>query len=206
LVGALIRNRRFHIRNDAIARKEYLDIGCGPRTHNSYINLDYAWRPGIDICWDVTKGLPLPNESVRGVFTEHCLEHLPFMAVDGVLADCWRVLKPGGTIRVIVPDGELYLRRYCGSLAGETTSSLPYADGDRYQGLYSPMMSVNRIFRSHGHQFIYDFDTLRQLLLKNGFIDVQKEQCGSGRDRELLIDTEARAVESLYVEASKPGC
>ena len=65
------------------------------------------------------------------------------------------------------------------------------------------MMSVNRIFRGHGHLFIYDFDTLAKMLHKHGFQDVRKEQFLRGRDPRLLIDMEWRAVESLYVEASK---
>jgi hypothetical protein len=66
-------------------------------------------------------------------------------------------------------------------------------------------MSVNRIFRSHGHLFIHDFDILRQLLELNQFVDVKRESYGVGRDPKLLIDTASREVESLYVEASKPS-
>jgi hypothetical protein len=45
------------------------------------INLDYHWRPGIDICCDITRGLPLPDTYVRGIFSEHCIEHISFEAV-----------------------------------------------------------------------------------------------------------------------------
>ena len=66
-------------------------------------------------------------------------------------------------------------------------------------------MRVNRIFREHGHLFIYDFDTMRQLMERNGFVSIKKETYRSGRLPALLRDTEHRAHESLYVEASKPG-
>lgn len=181
-----------------------MDLGCGPNTNANVINLDYIWRPEVDICWDVTQGLPLRSQTIKGIFTEHCLEHLPFEAVDYVLSECWRVLRPGGNIRIVVPDGELYLTRYTRIIEGETGIKLPYSEEDSYEGLYSPIMSVNRIFRAHGHLFIYDFDTLQQLLAKNGFINIEKTTFRSGRNPKLLLDMEFRAVESLYLEAAKP--
>lgn len=206
LVAALLRNRSFLVRRERVRHKEYLDLGCGPNTHSHTVNLDYRWHPEIDISWDITRGaLPLASESMKGIFTEHCLEHIPFEAVDHVLAECWRVLRPRGTIRIVVPDGELYLSRYTRIVAGERGVALPYAEEDRYGEIYSPIMSVNRIFRGHGHLFIYDFDTFRQLLAKNGFCDIARASFGSGRDHQLLLDTASRAVESLYVEASRPG-
>jgi hypothetical protein len=65
-------------------------------------------------------------------------------------------------------------------------------------------MSVNRIFREHGHLFIYDFATLAQLLARRGFTAIRREQFRSGRDPQLLIDSEHRAHESLYLEAQRP--
>ena len=203
-IAAIIRNRRSHLKRANVTHKDYLDVGCGHNTHVDFINLDYEWRPDIDICWDITKGIPLRQSSVQGIFTEHCLEHLPFTSVDFVIGEFRRVLKSKGSVRIVVPDGELYLTKYSDIIHNASETKLPYAEGDIYQGLYSPIMSVNRIFRSHGHKFIYDFDTLRLLLEKNGFIDIKKESFHSGRDSRLIIDTESRAVESLYIEASKP--
>lgn len=204
VIGSTIRNRPWFISKNQIHSKEYLNVGCGPNTHAHFINLDYGWHPGIDICWDITKGLPLQSSAVKGLFTEHCLEHLPFDAIDYVLAECYRVIKPAGSLRIVVPDGELYLTRYTDIVRGQPSDTLPYAESDRDSGIYSPIVSVNRVFRAHGHLFIYDFDTLRQLLEKHGFIDIRKERYKSGRDPHLLVDTESRAVESLYVEASVP--
>lgn len=203
MIAPLLRNRHFQIDKE-VEQKEYLDVGCGPNTHDHFINLDYSWHPNIDICWDVTKGLPLNDSSVKGIYTEHCLEHLSFEDVYSLLNEFYRVLKPKGTIRIIVPDGELYLERYTKIVNGNNDISLPYSKSDVYNEIYSPIMSVNRIFRSHGHEFIYDFDTFRQLLERNEFVRVEKEKYQSGRDPKLLLDTESRAVESLYVEATKP--
>lgn len=202
-VSRLIRNRAFQLRRLNLYQNDYLDIGCGPNTHTNYINLDYIWHPQIDICWDITKGLPLPNDSIRGIFTEHTLEHISFDAADFVLRECYRILKPGGTLRIIVPDGQLYLSRYTDIVRNKSTIALPYSQNDFRLGLYSPIMSVNRIFYDHGHKFIYDFHTLHLLLEKNHFVSVEQETYNNGRDTKLLIDTKARSIESLYVEASK---
>lgn len=192
LLGALVRNRRWLQR---IPLADYLNIGCGPNARIGYINMDYRWRPG-QVCWDATRRLPLGDHSLKGVYTEHCLEHLPFQSIAPILAEIKRVLRPGGTVRIVVPDAELYVRRY---ISGEP---MPYAEFDKEHGVYSPMMSINRIFRAHGHLYSYDFSTLSKLMENAGFLRISKEGFMSGRDSHLLIDSESRRIESLYVEAA----
>ena len=77
---------------------------------------------------------------------------------------------------------------------------MPY---EREEGYPTPMSRINGIFRNHGHQFIYDFETFKYLLVKTGFKDIKKESFGHGRDPRLLIDQQMRADESLYVEATR---
>jgi hypothetical protein len=67
----------------------------------------------------------------------------------------------------------------------------------------TPMISINRIARSHGHLFMYDFETFKHLLEEVGFKDVKKEGFRTGRDPKLLVDSELRRDESLYVEATR---
>ncbi|ATQ69762.1 MULTISPECIES: class I SAM-dependent methyltransferase [Methylosinus] len=205
LVGPAIRKRA--VRNSAALANEtkrggYLDIGCGANALPDFCNLDYRWAPGVDICWDVTHGLPFPNEFFAGVFTEHMLEHLAFADALALLAETRRVLRAGGTLRVVVPDGELYLSEYAKHLAGGA-SSMPYAEYDAANFPFvTPIISVNRIFREHGHQFIWDHETLRLALLGAGFAKVEKRAFGEGADPKLLCDSPSRRLESLYVEAS----
>jgi predicted SAM-dependent methyltransferase len=195
-----IRGRRFHISRGALRGKGYLNIGCGPYPAPGFINLDYSWSPGIDICWDITRGLPLDDASLRGVFTEHCVEHIPFEACRLVLRECARVLGPGGTLRIAVPDAELYLDLYQRAKAGEEVS-FPY----QRAGDVTPLVSVNRVFRDHGHLFAYDEQTLGALLREVGFVDVRRVGFREGRDPTLLIDRDERRVESLYMEGSTRG-
>lgn len=203
-ISHVLRNRPFHIRRKGIAGREYLDIGCGPNTTADVIGLDFQWRPGVDICWDVTRGIPLADDSLKGVFTEHCIEHVPLRGGVEMLRDCYRVLRPGGTVRVVTPDAGLYAQEYTRIAAGGD-GSMPRAGREGFLGIITPMMSVNRVFNQFGHRFVYDFETMAAYLTHIGFVDVRRAEFGVGRDPALLRDTEWRRAGSLYVEASKPS-
>jgi predicted SAM-dependent methyltransferase len=199
-VSRLIRGRRLFMRRRT--RGLVLDVGCGPNARSSNLNLDFHWRPGVDICCDITRALPLEDDYVSGVFTEHCLEHIGFTAGLEVLREFHRVMQPGSYVRIIVPDFEIYLDEYL-RFRNTGAASMPYAADDAIAGIYSPMLSMNRIFRGHGHQFIYDFATLSAMLRHAGFVDIAKRRLGESHDQRLLLDSPERAVESLYVEARK---
>lgn len=198
VIAKLVRGKKTFFRNKRINNIEYLNIGCGPNPNQSFVNLDYNWTPEIDICWDLNNGtLPFKDNSFIGIFSEHCFEHISLEKFKMNMLDVYRILKPNGTLRLIMPDGELYLDIYQKRKQG-SNQKMPYE-----HGYISPMHRINGIFRSHGHLFIYDFETLNIILKEIGFKNVVKEAYLSGRDKNLLIDTESRAIESLYVEAVK---
>ena len=209
LIGHLIRNRRFQLARPRVRDCAYLDIGCGPNTHGHLINLDFLWHPGVDVCWDIRRGLPFADGSLRGVFSEHCLEHFSLPPALELLREIRRVLAPGGTVRLVVPDGELYLRTYASQLGGDRSRAFPYQASEEKNALWTPMMSVNRIFYQDrespfGHRTIHDFPLLAALLRAGGFENITRRSFGEGRDPRLLIDTPDRRCESLYVEATAP--
>ncbi len=198
-IGSITRNRRLF--SGAYRTGCYLNLGCGPWVDSRYVNIDYNWRPNIDLCWDVTRGLPFSDGYCGGIYTEHMLEHLTFHEARAVLRECNRVLMPGALLRVIVPDGEIYLREYVKHLDG-TGSKIPYQEEDRseYNGA-TAIYSVNRIFRYHGHRFIWDAEAMSAALREAGFTDVAKKSFRVGDDATLLLDSPSRAAESLYIEA-----
>jgi predicted SAM-dependent methyltransferase len=159
------------------------------------VNLDYLWVPGIDLCWDITKGIPLPDHSLQGIYSEHCLEHLEKSVTKEVLRDFRRLLKSAGTVRLVVPNAELYIDLYVRARNGEVVN-FPYVEGNCL-----PIDPLNRIFRDHGHRYAYDYCSMRELILSSGFYNVIKASFKSGRDPKLLVDSPERAIESLYVEA-----
>ena len=200
----ILRNKMFQLNKLKESKKKYLNVGCGPNINQNYINLDYLWVPGVDVCWDITKGIPLESESMEGIFTEHCLEHISFSQCKDAINDFYRILQPKGVVRIILPDAELYLDLYEQSKNGKNVE-FPYVSDTEKKNNFTPIMSVNRIFRDHGHLFAYDAETLAVLLKNAGFINIKKESYMSGRCSELLIDTESRKIESLYIEAEKPA-
>lgn len=197
IVSALVRNRRLLISRK---KRDYINIGCGRNTFEAFYNLDYTWYRGIDACWDISRGLPFPDQSFRGCFSEHCLEHVSLPVFRHVIADVYRVLRPGGCFRLIVPDAEIYLRGYIAELNGDIVN-IPYRN---FLDEKTALMSVNRIFREHGHQYAWDFRTIEIHLAEAGFVHIRKLKYMEGRESKLLIDIESRAIESLYVEAVKP--
>lgn len=210
LVGRLIRNRRFQLDRPRVRQLRYLDIGCGPNAHPQLINLDFLWHPAVDLCWDIRRGLPFRDGSLQGVFSEHCLEHFSLPAVEALLCEIRRVLAPGATVRLVVPDGELYLTTYVRQLQGEASPPFPYQETEQQEALWTPIMSVNRVFyqdrdSAFGHRIIYDFQLFKVLLEKHGFAAIQRCRFGEGRDLQLVVDAPSRRCESLYVEASVPA-
>lgn len=215
LKRAAIGFRSFVLRGRYVNRQKlesvsYLNVGSGRNALPEFMNLDFTLWPGVDVCWDLRKPLPFDDGSFKGVFTEHCLEHLEYSECIKVLGEFFRVLKSGCIVRVIVPDGGLYLTLYARAQSGEKVN-FPYVGEAGKNDLisdsmvsFTPMMAVNRIFRSYGHRFAYDFETMASLLKHVGFVDVSHCDFRVGGNESLLVDSEYRAPQSLYVEAVKP--
>lgn len=194
----LVRGKKFLVSKNILTKSSYLNIGCGSNVVSNFINLDYEWRPGIDICWDITKRLPLEDSSILGIFSEHCLEHIPFQSAIFHLGECYRILKPNGTMRLIVPDTEKYIDIYVQKKLGKDIE-FPY----QTESEKTPIMSLNRVFRNHGHCYAYDYETLVELIKNSGFSSVTKVDFRKGEESDLFLDSEWRAVESIYLEIKK---
>ena len=202
LVTPLVRNSRLQRLPQP---GSYVNIGAGRMPMPGFYNVDYLYTDRTHLTWDIRRPLPIGTGTIAGIFTEHCLEHLSLEDTDRALAEFLRILQPGASIRNVVPDAELNKRRYVALLDDPAGAALPYADGDAFDGLYTPAMSINRIMHKDGHLFVPDYATYEVLLLRNGFERPAREALGKGRDARLLIDQPERAVESLYVEATKPA-
>jgi SAM-dependent methyltransferase len=65
---------------------------------------------------DLRKGIPYPHAAFDVVYHSHLLEHFSKESAPVFLRECHRVLKPGGVIRVVVPDLEVIVRLYLEAL------------------------------------------------------------------------------------------
>ena len=92
--------------------KSYLNLGCGNKFHPAWTNVDVVARGNSVIGHDLRKGISFPDGKFDVVYHSHLLEHFPRAQALPFLRECYRVLKPGGIIRVAVPDLERIARVY----------------------------------------------------------------------------------------------
>jgi predicted SAM-dependent methyltransferase len=108
----------------------YLNLGCGGRFHPDWINIDVSSNDSHIIQHDLSRGIPLPDASCRVVYHAAVLEHFRQPDVLAFLQECLRVLKPGGIIRIGVPDLEqlcrLYLQKLETAQSGDETAAHDY--------------------------------------------------------------------------------
>ena len=91
-----------------------VNLACGTvfvSGHN-WINLDYvSSSPAVQQA-NLLSRLPIGDNSADLVYSSHFLEHIPHDKVDSFLLECWRILKPGGVLRLVVPELENLCRTY----------------------------------------------------------------------------------------------
>ena len=88
------------------------NLGCGSQICPDWINIDLVRTgPGV-VAHDLSTGIPLPDASCEVVYHSHVLEHLRRPDARFFMRECFRVLKPGGILRVAVPDLEQICRQY----------------------------------------------------------------------------------------------
>jgi SAM-dependent methyltransferase len=79
---------------------------------------------------DITKGLPFADNHFDGVYHSHVLEHLEPSDGEKLLDECYRVLRPGGVLRIVVPNLEqiatLYLNYHREAWAGDEGAAINY--------------------------------------------------------------------------------
>lgn len=137
---------------------------------------------------DLAYGIPLQDASADFVFTSHFLEHLFPQDAAFILKEAHRVLKPGGLIRVSVPD-----LKYAVSL---------YAAGEKRKMLDNYFFVDNMSSFLARHKYMYDFELLSELLGKAGFKNVSQKTFKSGNVPD-LEQLDIYPEDSLFVEAER---
>jgi predicted SAM-dependent methyltransferase len=104
----------------------WLNLGgrrdCHPHPqYLNYVSVDAGPAAEFTIQHDLSQPVPLPAGSADRVLSEHFLEHLGVAVIASVLADCHRLLKPGGVARFATPDYEHPQERYCLKLGRDPT-------------------------------------------------------------------------------------
>ncbi len=102
---------------ESIKARRFYNIGAGSFRHPCWTNIDnrsdwYGNVFGVDsngIEYDLLSGEPIPvaDGSAELVYTSHTIEHLDDACVQHLFNESYRILKPGGTFRIICPDIDL---------------------------------------------------------------------------------------------------
>lgn len=181
---------------------------------------------------DVTRGMPFSSDSIDVVYHSHMLEHLDRDVAERFLIEVKRVLRPGGTHRIVVPDFEQACRAYLAHVSTCETSPDESSDHDSYIARLleqsvrieahgtSQQRSLRRLVenlvlgdarrRGETHQWMYDRISLSEKLTSTGHREVLVQDYNSSRipnwnEYALDLDEEGNQYKpgSLYVEALK---
>jgi predicted SAM-dependent methyltransferase len=179
----------------------YLNLGSGPRGSSDvhWLNVDAYPDVNVHHSMDFNRPFPFPPNSFDGIFCEHVVEHFDLEQGSELFRRCLHVLRPGGAMRIIVPDGEKVMRTYF-EKPEELISRRQAETG-------CAMEAVNSYFRRrYEHQCLYDFELLQHQLEAAGFDRVVRVWFRTGEAvSALLLDEPKYEWEGLYVEASEPA-
>jgi predicted SAM-dependent methyltransferase len=137
---------------------------------------------------DLSQSIPLFDGVADYIYSSHFLEHLFRQDGKQLLEESFRALKPGGTIRIVVPDLAYALSLYS---AGEKQKMLLdnffVEDDDSYYAR---------------HKYMYDFSMLEDALKNAGFQNIRRCEFRQGLTPD-LDKLDNRPDESLFVEATR---
>lgn len=217
-------------RLDAIASKNRIitlpngfakyHLGCGPTIIPGYLNIDYIAslehdriyenfqevERGYFYNYDLRQGLPGRDNSLEIIYHCHFLEHLSYIDAINLLRRSRFLLSPGGTMRLLVPDLEIWVNKY-------HDNDISFFDAYRRQilggdaTLYNTKGSVFMgMLHNHGHQCGYDFETISWILKKVGFVDIRRtlfQESVISEIKTIEPYTPLRGMESLCIECRK---
>lgn len=149
-----------------------LQIGSGTHHRSGWLNSDIAGTPGTDIGLDITKPLPFRDESLHGIYGSEVIEHIPKQGVIPFLREAIRVLKPGGALRLTTPDIVEVCRIALGLNDRCTIEDLATTwleDANLTRDVW-----VNAMFRSWGHQYLWDFESMRGAMAVAGYRKIER--------------------------------
>ena len=196
--------RRRALRAIRNSRGIYVNVACGPIPLHGFMNLDLNKLAPEVVRWDCRRSLPIADGAADGIRIEHFFEHLEVKdEAPSLLRDCHRALRPGGILRIIVPDAGRFLQAYCARERVSAFAKLGFREPFP-EDLPTAMDVINHVFHQyHEHRWAYDIENLAARLRANGFATVQPMTFGCSLDPKLAQDAPKHAPYSLYVDAVK---
>jgi len=174
-----------------------LNWGCGSSPKPGWINSDRRRCDGVDVVADIHDGLPLEDDSVEYAVSIHALQEIPYAGLVSALRELRRVLRPGGVLRLVLPDLDKGIRAYLEKVPGRFL--IPDAEVKSLGGKFI----VQMLWYGHS-RVLFTHDFVEELLLKAGFARVNR--CAYKETASVhpgIVELDNREGESLFVEAVK---
>ncbi len=190
-----------------------VQVGAGVSRLKGWLNTDI--EPGDGLAYlDATQPFPFEDGSIHYLFSEHVIEHLTYDEGKSMVAESFRVLAPGGKMRISTPNLTRFIELFGKNPSPEARSYIHGKLGwHRWpREPNAAAIILNLQMSSWGHKFMYDVETLSGVLTRAGFRNVQEFEEDISHDAHLR-DLEGRDTgelarwnnyESMSVEAEKP--
>jgi SAM-dependent methyltransferase len=174
-----------------------LNWGCGPITPYGWVNSDIQRWPGVDLVGDIRSGLPIEENAFDYIVSIHALPEIPYADLDRTLLELRRVLKPGGVLRLGLPDLDKAIEAY-------RAEDVDYfLIGDEDVKCLSGKMIVQLLWRGQSRS-MFTAEFAAELLSRNHFQTTQT--CPFRETRSGLpgiVELDDRPLESFFIEAVK---
>ena len=190
-----------------------LHIGCGDHILDGWLNSDLDPVSKKIFHLNATWSFPFKKDFFNYIFSEHMIEHITYSQGQHMLSECFRVLKPGGKIRLTTPDFDFLVNLYSTNKTEEQLLYIKWFTDNHIPNppFYKDSFVINYYMKLFGHQFIYDEQILHNSLEQAGFINITRYFVGESGDEELKgLENEGRQppgclrLESLVLEGTKP--
>jgi predicted SAM-dependent methyltransferase len=189
-----------------------LQLGAGLNARPGWLNTDIELSDRVAYL-NVAERFPLPDNSIRYIHSEELFEHIPYEQGLVMLTESYRVLEPGGTMRLATPN----LLRFTAMLHEQKSKQVEdfiktTLAWHGWEPTSDPAsLILNREMRDFGHQFLYTPDVLRARLRQAGFEKIQQREVSQSEDPELRnlehrarwLIKDANAYQSMVFEATK---
>lgn len=158
---------------------------------------------------DILKRLPgIPENSCDGVYCSHVLEHLSYEDCQLAVSNTFRIMKPGGYFRCVVPDLESAAREYVQDLSNQDREAntkflekTMLGKKQRQRGIKS-LLSTS--LGNHEHLYMWDTLSLTNILQEAGFKKVRTCKFNDCPDEMFrLVEESSRFNNAVALEAIK---
>lgn len=149
-------------------KKTQLYLGAWKRYIPGFIHIDLDNQPQLDYRHDIASLPMFSDNSVDLIYTSHSFEYFDRQKGEGVLKEWHRILKPGGTLRIAVPDFEAIVKVY-----------LKYKKDLDHKGILGPLYG-KMLIKEKGkdktiyHKTVYDFKSLKKVLQSAKFKNIRR--------------------------------